>query len=54
MNIHWGNNKLCPIWSQLIQVKCEERWYRKSKKGPGGWGCRGTKKNEDSIQPRRV
>lgn len=27
---------------------------KKSIKGPGGWGCRGTIKNEDSIQPRRM
>lgn len=32
MSIHLGNNKLCPIWSLLIQVKCRRRLLLKIKK----------------------
>lgn len=45
MNLYLGNNKVCPIIT-LIQVKCGERWYKKSKRGPGG---KKQKKNKDSL-----
>lgn len=44
MNIYLGNNKLCPVWSPLMQVKCGERWYKKSKRDPGG------EENEDFLK----